>query len=335
MSSAPSPHTHPAPAWQTTLDAHLDYLRVQKRLAERTLVNYSEAFARLSAAMSRDQVPDLGAVKPHHIRGWVARLHGQGQGPRSIALTLSAWRGLWRWLGREGLVSLNPVEGIKAPKAPKPLPKALSVDDAVALAEYAARATPQPAASDAAATRQDTEAPWLQARDHAIVELLYGCGLRSGELLGLDVAAGPHAQGWLDLHGGEAHVLGKGSKRRMVPIGAAAMKALQRWLSLRATLTPPQDDALFLGRQGSRLTAAQLRARLKQLARDAGLPTHVHPHMLRHSFASHILQSSGDLRAVQELLGHAHITTTQIYTKLDFQHLAKVYDAAHPRAKRK
>ena len=325
----------PPAAWQGQLEGHLAYLRVQKRLAERTLANYGEAFTRLSEAMQRDGVPDLASVKPHHVRGWAARLHAQGLGPRSIALQLSAWRGLWRWLGREGLVTVNPVEGIKAPKAPKPLPKALGVEDAVRLAEYAARAEPPAPASDAAAARADVEAPWLQARDHAIVELLYGCGLRSAELLGLDVAAGPQAEGWIDLRTGEAHVLGKGSKRRMVPIGQAAMTALRRWLSVRDTLRPTQETALFLGRLGTRLTAAQLRARLKRLALDAGLPTHVHPHMLRHSFASHILQSSGDLRAVQELLGHAHITTTQIYTKLDFQHLAKVYDAAHPRARRK
>ena len=175
----------------------------------------------------------------------------------------------------------------------------------------------------------------VQARDHAMIERLYSSGLRSAELLGLDVQAGPHAAGWIDLPGGEAHVLGKGSKRRTVPVGRAALSALRHWLDLRGALTPPKDDALFLSRLGTRLTPVQLRNRLKQLAQQAGLPTNVHPHMLRHSFASHLLQSSGDLRAVQELLGHAHISTTQVYTKLDFQHLAKVYDAAHPRARRK
>ena len=213
----------------------------------------------------------------------------------------------------------------------------VTVDQAVALAE----AQPKPevmvarAATAAAARRMETEGPWLSARDHAMVELMYGSGLRSAELLGLDVHPGPGAHGWIDLQAGEAHVLGKGSKRRIVPMGAAARRALQAWLQVRASLVAPQDSALFLSRLGRRITAAQWRKRLQQLALDAGLTQHVHPHMLRHSFASHLLQSSGDLRAVQELLGHAHIGTTQVYTRLDHQHLARVYDAAHPRAKRK
>jgi integrase/recombinase XerC len=191
------------------------------------------------------------------------------------------------------------------------------------------------AGSPAAATRRAKEAPWLTARDHAMTELLYSSGLRSAELLGLDATPGPQAVGWIDLQAGEAHVLGKGDKRRSVPIGQAAVKALQDWLAVRDSLRPTDDPALFISRLGRRLTPMQLRNRLKQLGQDAGLPTHVHPHMLRHSFASHLLQSSSDLRAVQELLGHAHIGTTQVYTKLDFQHLAKVYDAAHPRARKK
>jgi integrase/recombinase XerC len=232
-------------------------------------------------------------------------------------------------MGKEGLSPLNPADGIKAPKAPKPLPKALAVDQAVALAVQG------PPNTDGASSRDAAEAPWLHARDHAMVELLYSSGLRSAELLGLDVQASVQALGWIDLQAGEAHVLGKGSKRRIVPVGRAALTALNTWLALRDQLKPPKDEALFISRLGSRLTAMQLRNRLKQIGQQAGLSTHVHPHMLRHSFASHLLQSSGDLRAVQELLGHAHITTTQVYTKLDFQHLAKVYDAAHPRAKPK
>ncbi|WP_338440046.1 tyrosine recombinase XerC [uncultured Aquabacterium sp.] len=313
---------------------HLEHLRVQRRLAESTLGMYGDALARLSVCCARESLA-LGEVKPHHARGWIARLHAQGLGPRSLAITLSGWRGFYRWLGREGGIAANPIDGLKPPKAAKPLPKALSVDQAVALAEHAPRDPSAHAASAAAATRLAREAPWLQARDHAIVELLYSCGLRSAELLSLDVVAGPDAIGWLDLDGAEAHVLGKGSKRRTVPIGQAALTALRAWLAVREALTPPDGPALFLSRLGRRLTAMQLRNRLKQLAQAAGLPTHVHPHMLRHSFASHLLQSSGDLRAVQELLGHAHISTTQVYTRLDFQHLAKVYDAAHPRARRK
>jgi integrase/recombinase XerC len=315
------------------IDQHLEHLRVQRRLAERTLTMYAEAFARLRQACTTQQLT-VTQVQAHHVRGWAARLHGQGLGPRSIAIVLSAWRGLYRWLAQQQHVRVNPVDGVRAPKAPKPLPKALTVDQAVALAE--ARPDPAPrAASPAALTRMETEAPWLQARDHAMVELMYGSGLRSAELLGLDVQPGPQALGWVDLQSGEAHVLGKGSKRRIVPVGTAAQQALKQWLAVRGSLTAPQDDALFLSRLGRRITAAQWRNRLQQLATDAGLAQKVHPHMLRHSFASHLLQSSGDLRAVQELLGHAHIGTTQVYTRLDHQHLAKVYDAAHPRAKRK
>lgn len=307
----------------------LDHQRVQRRLAGRTLQIYAEALTRLHEAVQREGI-ELRAAKPHHVRHWVARLHAGGLGPRSIALHLSAWRGLYRWLGRDGLVALNPVEGVRAPKANKPLPKALPVDLAVALAEHR-----DAFASSAGDVSIGAPADALEARDRAIVELLYGCGLRSAELLGLDVQASTQAAGWVDLQAAEVHVLGKGSKRRSVPVGGAALRALQAWLAVRDALAVTGEAALFVGQRGRRLTAPQMRARLKQRALQAGVPTHVHPHMLRHSFASHVLQSSGDLRAVQELLGHANISTTQVYTKLDFQHLAKVYDAAHPRAKRK
>jgi integrase/recombinase XerC len=208
---------------------------------------------------------------------------------------------------------------VRAPKSAKPLPKALSVDHAVALADHHGEAGD----------------PRLAQRDHAIVELLYGCGLRLAEVLGLDLRAGRAEGGWIDAAEATAHVFGKGSKRRSVPVGRAAQEALAAWLACRGELAVPGESALFVGARGRRLSASALRAGLRQLALAAGLPTHVHPHMLRHSFASHLLQSSGDLRAVQELLGHANIATTQVYTQLDFQHLAKVYDAAHPRAKRK
>jgi integrase/recombinase XerC len=173
----------------------------------------------------------------------------------------------------------------------------------------------------------------LGCRDRALFELLYGCGLRVGELVALDAQAAPASKGWIDLADRSAHVLGKGGKRRSVPMGRAACQAIERWLHARSAIARSDEGALFVSQRGTRLSPSQVRARLAQLARAAGLPTHVHPHMLRHSFASHLLQSSGDLRAVQELLGHANITTTQIYTKLDHQHLARVYDAAHPRAK--
>ena len=300
------------------VERYLTHLRVERRLAARTLAIYDMALLRLARQAEAAGIA-LTQVQPQHVRRWAAQLHAGGLSPRSVALDLSAWRGLYRWLGRDGAVSLNPVDGVRAPKAAKPLPKALSVDHSVALAEH----------------RGSGGDPALETRDACIVELLYGSGLRIAELVGLDVQASADARGWIDLPGGEAHVLGKGSKRRSVPVGSAARTALQAWLPLRSALARAEQPALFVGRHGTRLTPSQIRSRLKARAVQAGIPSHVHPHMLRHSFASHLLQSSGDLRAVQELLGHANIATTQVYTKLDFQHLARVYDAAHPRAKRR
>jgi len=300
---------------------YLQHLEVERRLAARTLTVYREALQRLHTAAVAADV-DLKAVQTQHVRRWLAQAHQRGLAPRSLAIVLAAWRGLYRWWGEQREVGSNPVDGVRAPKAAKPLPKALSVDHAVALADHVADGR------DGADTA-------LAARDHAIVELLYGCGLRVGELVGLDARAGRDAVGWIDVPDATAHVLGKGSKRRSVPVGRAALTALDAWLAHRTLMVKPDEAALFVSRRGTRLSASQVRSRLKSLAIKAGLPTHVHPHMLRHSFASHLLQSSGDLRAVQELLGHANIATTQVYTKLDFQHLAKVYDAAHPRAKRK
>ena len=307
-----------ATALSPELLAFVGHLRVERRLAARSLTLYTEAMARLQAGAEASGI-ELRAAQPHHVRGWVAQLRSRGLGPRSIAIALAAWRGLYRWWGRQGLVAANPVDGIRPPKAAKPLPKALSVEQAVALAE----------------NRSEGSTPALAARDHAIAELLYGCGLRVAELTGLDAVAGASARGWVDITDASAQVLGKGGKRRSVPVGGAAITALQAWLALRGTLARADEPALFVSRLGTRLGANQLRNRLQAQALQAGLPTRVHPHMLRHSYASHLLQSSGDLRAVQELLGHASIATTQVYTKLDHQHLAKVYDAAHPRARRK
>ena len=334
---------------------YLDHVRYEKRLAERTHTLYTLDLQKLSD-YAKDAGVALEAVQSTHIRRWVSQMHSGGRSGRGIALILSGWRGFYTWLGREGVVQSNPVQDVRAPKAPKPLPKALSVDDAMQLAEFSATA--------------DVTDPWLECRDAAMVELLYGCGLRVGELVGLDAQASNTAKGWLDLEGAEAHVLGKGSKRRSVPIGSKALLAVNAWLVVReqglkllqqegavtkgtATKGPATkgtflDDAssdrkvsldvqsaLFIGRHGTRLTAQGIWQRLKQRSLKAGLSTPVHPHMLRHSFASHLLQSSSDLRAVQELLGHANISTTQVYTRLDFQHLAKAYDAAHPRARKK
>ncbi len=306
---------------------YLEHVRVQKRLAQRTVELYTLDLQKLAEFAARAEV-ELLAVKNSNIRHWVVQMHSGGRSGRGIALILSGWRGFYAWLGREGLVSANPVADVRAPKAPKPLPKALSVDDAVGLASFQAEGAN----------------PWLEARDAAMVELLYGSGLRVGELTGLDVAASKVAKGWVDLAGAQAHVLGKGSKVRIVPVGSKALQALTAWLAVRqqgsrpsATAAVPNagQNALFIGRNGTRLTAQSVWQRLRQRGVQAGLAAPVHPHMLRHSFASHVLQSSGDLRAVQELLGHANITTTQVYTRLDFQHLAKVYDAAHPRAHKK
>ncbi|MDD5027948.1 MAG: tyrosine recombinase XerC [Rhodoferax sp.] len=304
---------------------YLDHVRFEKRLAERSVTLYTLDLQKLAQSATLAGV-DLLQVQPAHVRRWVAQMHSGGRSARGIALILSGWRGFYVWLGRQGLVTSNPLAGVRAPKAAKPLPKALSVDDAVRLASF------QSASAD----------PWLEARDQALVELFYGGGLRLAELTGLDLQASRQARGWVDLSAGEAHVLGKGAKRRVVPVGAQAVQALQRWLLVRAQKLPVNavdasdtaglSGALFIGRGGQRLSAQSVWKRLRARSLASGLAAPVHPHVLRHSFASHVLQSSADLRGVQELLGHANISTTQIYTRLDFGHLAKTYDAAHPRA---
>ena len=304
---------------QQLIERYLEHVRVEKRLAQRTVELYALDLQKLSEFAAQAEVA-LRQVHSAHVRRWIAQMHGGGRSGRGIALILSGWRGFYTWLGREGRVTSNPVQDVRAPKVGKPLPKALSVDDAVQLAGF----------------RADDDDPWLDARDAAMAELLYSSGLRVSELTGLDVAASGAARGWIDLQAGEAHVLGKGSKRRSVPVGSAAMAALKHWLKLRSSSGVLVDQpALFIGRNGTRLTAQSVWQRLKRRSLQAGLATPVHPHMLRHSFASHVLQSSSDLRAVQELLGHANISTTQVYTRLDFQHLARAYDAAHPRARAK
>ena len=343
------------------VERYLEYVRTEKRLAQRTVELYALDLGKLQTFASganapvnsnpsaRARTPNGGSgagapalalcdVTHHHIRRWIAAMHSGGRSGRGIALILSGWRGFYVWLGRQGLVASNPVQDVRAPKAPKPLPKAMGVDDAVQFANF-----------------QSEDGAWFEARDAAMVELLYGSGLRVGELVGLDVQPGPLAKGWIDLQEAQAHVLGKGSKRRSVPVGSAALRALERWLALRATPPgqPPNADgsapsrpasadisqtaqtALFTGRKGTRLSAQSVWQRLQRRSQLAHTSAPVHPHMLRHSFASHVLQSSSDLRGVQELLGHANISTTQVYTRLDFQHLAKAYDAAHPRAKSK
>jgi integrase/recombinase XerC len=288
---------------------YLDALKHQRRLSPATLRNYAHAL-QLLLSFLKEAVPE--SVEATHIRRMVAQLHAKGLSPRTLALVLSAWRGWFRWQVRHRGLRANPVLGIRAPKAGRPLPKALSVEAAQKLLDGAAGDDP------------------ASLRDRAMFELLYSSGLRVGELVALDVG-----DGRLDLSQGEVTVTGKGAKTRTVPVGARAREALRAWLKTRATLARPQEKALFVGSRGKRISAAVVAARLKQWARRAGSPERVHPHMLRHSFATHVLQSSQDLRAVQEMLGHASISTTQVYTHLDFQALAKVYDAAHPRARKK
>ena len=295
---------------------YLEHARVEKRLAARTLALYAIDLRKLQVFATAGAVA-LATVENQHVRRWVAQMHSKGRSGRGIALVLSGWRGFYSWLGREGLVVGNPVQDVRAPRAARPLPKALSVDDAVQLAGFT----------------HSGDDPWLEARDAAIVELLYGGGLRVSELTGLDAVPDTRSCGWIDLQAGEAHVLGKGSKRRTIPVTGKALQAIARWLACRDAVGVAAQNALFVGRNGTRLGAASIWQRLRRRSQLAQLPAPVHPHMLRHSFASHVLQSSGDLRAVQELLGHANISTTQVYTKLDFQHLASAYDAAHPRAK--
>ncbi len=327
--SAPGPAVPDAAAVPPRLaqacERHLQRLEQVRRLAPRTLVNYRRDLRDLCLRAARAGV-DAEALQPRHLRAWVAALHAQGMSPRAIAARLSAWRGLLRWMGTEGLLRTDPARELRAPRAQLALPKALSVEHAVALAAGGA----------------EGDDPRASARAHALAELLYSSGLRVSELVGLDLrpVRGPeHAsQGWIDWDGAEAHVLGKGGKRRSVPVGEQAMRALREWLRLRGE--PPtraaagDRAALFLGPRGARITAQRVREELRRRALEAGLPVAVHPHMLRHSFASHLLQSSGDLRGVQELLGHSSIASTQVYTRLDFQHLAKVYDQAHPRARK-
>jgi integrase/recombinase XerC len=307
---------------QDLVARYLSHVRFEKRLSDRTVALYGEDLSKLSDLAGQAGLATLALIDTPHLRRWMAQMHAAGRSPRGIALILSGWRGFFNWLGKEGLIQANPLSGLRAPKAAKPLPKALNVDDAVQLAQH------RPIDTD----------PWLQARDSAMVELLYSSGLRVGELIGLDVQASPHAKGWIDLSAGEAHVLGKGSKRRSVPVGQQALASLQAWLTVRAGGLPANaldQAAMFVGQRGTRLSAQAVWQRLRLRGLQAGIATPVHPHMLRHSFASHVLQSSGDLRGVQELLGHANISTTQVYTRLDYQHLAKTYDAAHPRARKK
>ena len=281
---------------------YLEYLRVERRSSPNTIAAYARDLKRFSEETG--ETPST-VIDTADIRRFAARLHARGLSPRSIARHLSSVRGLFAFLVARGEVGTNPASGVRAPKLRPRLPKTLDVDQTATLFTTTA-ATP------------------IERRDRAMAELLYSSGLRLSELVGMDVRD-------LDLANGFATVTGKGQKVRIVPVGRAARLALEAWLATRTALRG--DEPLFTSRQGTRLSGRNVQLRLKRLGRVTSGNDAVHPHMLRHSFASHLLESSGDLRAVQELLGHANISTTQIYTHLDFQHLAKVYDDAHPRAR--
>ncbi len=290
-----------------TLHGFIDHLRNERRYSPLTAENYSRDICRLFKLAG---VTPLNELKNHQIRRFIAQLHGSGLGGKSLARMLSAWRTFYFYLIRDHQFKDSPCIGLRAPKSARNLPHALSPDEAVRLMEL-------PTAGDI-----------LAVRDKAMFELFYSSGLRLAELVSLDPAA-------LDFADAAVRVIGKGAKTRIVPLGSYAISALQAWLALRGQLAKQDEMALFVNRNGSRIGARAVQLRMSGWGIKQGITSGVHPHLLRHSFASHVLQSSGDLRAVQEMLGHTSISTTQVYTHLDFQYLSKIYDAAHPRAKKK
>jgi integrase/recombinase XerC len=291
------------------IDGYLTHLSKERRLSPHTSSNYARDLAALADYLERGSVRDWKSVDSQHVRMFAARSHAAGLNPRSVQRRLSATRGLFNYLAREGVVNSNPAMDIRAPKAAKRLPGTLDVDTINQLLDIPA--------SDA-----------LAVRDRAVMELFYSSGLRLAELVGLDLTH-------IDLADRTVRVLGKGSKTRIVPVGRKAVDAIRAWLRERGGVAALDEPALFVGRNGTRLRERAIQLRIAQWARRKGLPARVYPHLFRHSFATHLLESSKDLRGVQELLGHADISTTQVYTHLDFAHLARTYDASHPRAKRK
>lgn len=298
------------------VDRYLAMLLTQRKLSPHTIANYRRDLAELATLTEGREWP---AVTDADLRRVTARLHARELNPRSIARKLSAWRGFFEWLSHEVALPANPAASVRAPRRAKTLPKALSVDDCVHLVGAAGTTSAHP------------QPPELCNR--AMFELMYSSGLRVSELAGLDLHYAKEAAGWLERDAGEVVVTGKGGKMRRVPVGSHALEAIAAWLKVRPA---PRDgsNALFVSTRGTRISPRVVQQRLKAHAAAAGTAVNVHPHVLRHSFASHVLQSSGDLRAVQEMLGHASIASTQVYTALDFQHLAQVYDKAHPRAKK-
>ena len=290
------------------LTEYLNFLNFERGLSPLTRENYARDIQQLLVLSDGTALDSLQTTQ---IRRYIASLHGKGLGGKSIARMLSSWRGFFDYLMQRHGYPNNPAKGLRAPKSAKTLPQALSIEQAIKLVDI-------------------NSDDLLSARDHAILELFYSSGLRLSELIHLNMNQ-------IDFTEGTVTVTGKGNKTRIVPLGNHAIVAIQQWLKLRQNLVhqQPEQKAIFIGKQGRRMSARNIQYRLKAWAVKQGLNSSVHPHMLRHSFASHVLQSSGDLRAVQEMLGHANISTTQVYTHLDYQHLSKVYDSAHPRAKKK
>jgi len=288
------------------LTDYLAYLTYERGLSPLTCENYTRDLHMLFELVGNTALQD---IQPQHIRRFVATLHGKGLSGKSLARILSAWRGFYAYLGKRHDFAANPCVGMRAPKSPKTLPQALSPEQANRLMEIG---------------NDDT----LALRDKAMFELFYSSGLRLAELVGLNLDG-------LDLADATVTVTGKGSKTRIVPVGSHAIAAVREWLPQRVIIARDGERAMFITKRGTRITPRAVQYRIKSWAIKQGIAGNVHPHTLRHSFATHVLQSSGDLRAVQEMLGHANISTTQVYTHLDFQHLAKVYDQAHPRAKKK
>ena len=291
------------------VERFLNHLRHERRLSEQTVRAYRRDLANLREYCDRQGIVDWCAVDTHHVRGFVAWRHRQGLGGRTLQRQLSALRTFYDFLIREGELGANPGVDVPAPRSPGRLPAALDVDQTARLLQI------------------EADGP-LAVRDRALMELMYSSGLRLAELVGLDLCS-------VDLADATVSVVGKGAKSRVVPVGRLALAALHEWLKVRGAMAAAEETALFVSRRGRRLSARNVQQRLRQWGLRQGVPVAVHPHMLRHSFASHVLESSGDLRAVQELLGHANIATTQVYTHLDFQRLASVYDAAHPRARKR
>lgn len=311
-------------AWRADIAAFLRHLATERQLSAHTQESYARDLARLVAWCAQQPLlANWEQVKTAHLRQFVAAAHRQGLGGRSIQRALSAVRTFYQYLLREGHATDNPALGVRAPKSARKLPAALDPDDLSRLLDGGA------VADDAVDANSTETERWLAARDQAMFELLYSSGLRLAELISIDLDA-------LDLGAAELTVTGKGRKTRIVPVGRKAITAIRVWLPLRAQLALDVGmRALFVTRRGERIGSRVVQQRLARAGLAKGVPSRLHPHMLRHSFATHLLESSGDLRAVQELLGHADIATTQIYTHLDFQHLAQVYDQAHPRAKKR